>query len=59
MFSNFVADSSNLPVFGAILSNTVLQLFVRGIQTSREDQRKTATLRIPRQSRFLPVAESA
>ena len=33
-------------------------LFVRGIQTSEEDQRKIAMLLIPRQILFLPVVES-
>ena len=37
-----------LPVFGAVLSNTVFNLFVRGIQNSKQDQRKVAVLRIPR-----------
>ena len=47
--THFVADSEKLPVFGAILSNTMFYLFVRGIQNSREDQRKIAILLIPGQ----------
>ena len=57
--THFVAYSTNLLIFGAILNNTVFQLFVRGIQNSREDQRKIAMMRIPRQINFLPVKESA
>ena len=35
--TNIVANSAKLLVFGAILSNTVFWLFVRGIQNSKED----------------------
>ena len=38
-------DSANSPIFGAILSNTVFQVFVCGIQNSEEDQRIVAKLR--------------
>ena len=48
-FTHFVADSAKLPVFGAILNNTVFQIFVRGIQDNRDDHREIVTLRIPRQ----------
>ena len=47
--TNFVADSANMPVFEAILCSTVFQLFVCGIQNSKEDQRKVTMLWIPRQ----------
>ena len=42
--AHFVADSAKLPVFGAIFSNTVIKLFVRGIQNSREDHCKVGSL---------------
>ena len=48
-FTHFVADSAKLPVLGAILKNTVFQLFFRGIQDNKEDDREIATLRIPQQ----------
>ena len=54
-----VADFANLPIFGAILNGTLFKVFVCGIQNSKEDQRKVAILRIPRQILFGPVAESA
>ena len=54
-----VADSANSPNFGAILNGTVFKVFVCGIQNSKEDRRKVAILRIPRQILFGPVAESA
>ena len=57
--THFVADSAKLLVIGAILSNTVFLLFVRGIQNSREDQRKVVMLHIPQKRQCLPVAESA
>ena len=44
--THLVADSSTLPLFGALLSSTVSYLFGRGIQNSREVQTKTAMLRV-------------
>ena len=55
----FLRILSKLLIFGAILSNTVFKVFVRGMQNSREDQSKIAKLRIPRQIWFLPLEESA
>ena len=56
--ANTVADFANLPVFWAILSGTMIYVFVCGIQNSIEYQRKVALLRIPRQIWFWPVADS-
>ena len=54
-----VADSANLPIFGAILNGTLFKVFVCGIQNSKEGQRKVAMMRIPRQNLFGHVAEFA
>ena len=53
----FVEDSAGLPVFGAILSNTVFYRFVRGIQNSKGNERKIAVLGTPQKFCFRPVAE--
>ena len=38
--ANTVVESENSPIFGAILSGTMCEVFVCGIQNSKEDQRK-------------------
>ena len=38
---NTVADFANLSVFGSVLSGTVFQVFVCGIQNSKEDQKSS------------------
>ena len=55
--ANAVADSANSPIFGAISSGAMFQVFVWGIQNSKEDQRKRAMLRISRPIWLWPVAE--
>ena len=46
--ANTLADSANSLTFGAILSGTLFQVTVFGIQKSKEDK-KVAMLRIPQQ----------
>ena len=58
-FRKFVAESAKLRVFGTLSFNTVFELFVCGIQNSKEDQRKVTMLWIPQQIWFWPVPESA
>ena len=56
--ANSSADSKNLPVFEAILSNKVFDYLFVEFKNIRENQQKLARLRLPGKF-FLRVAESA